>query len=314
MARNNKQAAKRKKVKVKVTKGKGLDEPARQYAALLVDPCNQPLARPLYAGTGTGYLIRLQSSLVLTFDATNTCARYVLAPGAFDGEPAGTSCHSMVQYGLGGNTIPVATYDKSYVPGNTFLGSMVSSFRPVAACVEMSYLGKEQDKGGCFTASSQDYQTITSVANMVDVINGAADVMRTPDAFSLKWCPTEEDAEWVDQTGATADTAGDYVRNRGRSALQLSLSAMTAGTSVRFKSTVVLEWRPSGFNQMVSADVETPHRSRHTLTDVLQYLQGMGDWLHTNTRQAAQAASAVYGGVQGARSLARGVQLMIAST
>lgn len=229
----------------------GLDSAALAHAKLIADPCNAPLAHPVYPGGDAGYLVRVDS--FLTYGGTGSAINGVLhyTPGYMNA--SGTELLVM-QSTLPNN--PVALSASSSAPGKTFLSTNSQGIRCVAACVKVSYPGVESNRSGRLHFG----HTNAGVLDLADTpdIDGTAPLLphysRTPtDNIEIMWKPGEADAEFNDPN-ATADAA---IRDR-KSSITIVWAGIPQGVGLVFHFTAVYEWTPrAGFglsgNQMGKA-------------------------------------------------------------
>jgi len=283
-----------------------LDSGAKSYAALLLDPCGAPLARPLYNSTGSGYLIRLEASMTFATDATNDGFRYTLIPGAYDTQADGASCRKAAMWSLSPSTSAnyPYTFNSAAVPGWNFQGIM-DSWRAVAACVELTYIGKETDRAGMIGFRQTDYEALSnSPLSPLQALGASQRTLRTPaDTVTFRWSPTEGDSVWTNKQAAVDS---DSERDKGKTGVEVSIVGIG---SFRVRSTVVYEWRPNGAGDM-SVGAQTPVASSHTVRDVLQFLGSMGDWTFKTAHDGAVAASKLVAGYRAGKALVSGMRSM----
>lgn len=105
---------------------KMLDVGAQRYLKLLRDPCGADLARPLYTGTGSGYIARYRTTLSVLSGA-NTNFAIQVAPNALC-SPNGHGVLLFQDAGVAGALGPqtAAAYFAA--------GASVAKFRTVACC------------------------------------------------------------------------------------------------------------------------------------------------------------------------------------
>jgi len=259
-----------------------LDGPALQYAKLLLDPCHTALTHPVYSGSDAGYLVKIVSynQFPNPVGAGGTASAGVVqwVPGAISTTGAGWIYGEAV----GGTSVSLAPAvantstgwtSVSNDPGNVFLKANASAYRTVAACMEIEYLGTEQNRGGLFHFGTVDgsYIDLTDTgATVAGIIAGVSRTMRMPDSKKLQinWLPTVADQQMRDPNGAL-DTTG--IQKDPRGAVLIAWQGMTSTTPFMVKSTAVFEWQPKKAQGLVQSQTEA-NPSTNTLDDVLRYV------------------------------------------
>jgi len=262
-SKKKQQKAAMAKTKVPRTVAGGLDEAARKMIRLLADPCGADMSPPLYAGTGTGYLVRTRQVIFPPGNATDYYIEF--CPGY--GSPAA----SMGNYGysstVGG---PLGTKTAIAYPGFITAGN-VAAVRCVAACLKASYQGTVNNCAGRVGLVSTPGSSV--LANASATLQSAYSYQHACQAINhfsqgekleIRWVPSFSDQEFFDlENGAI---------NTGASAIGMVVSAMTPGTAA-FEITAVWEWTPSetfssGASSNLVPQVKTS-MSSFTLNDVL---------------------------------------------
>lgn len=309
MAKQKNKGVKGRKTKVVTRVKDGMDAAAKAYAAMLLDPCGAPLSRPIYSGTGTGYLIRVQSSLTLDL-TTFPNARVALFPGVYDPTtPAGPEVRGSLSWNQNSASNAVCvpyTQVLEAIPGYSFLGQ-VSTFRPVAACMEITYTGANDAMRGMIGVRQTDYaNTFYGTSTIDQALMGSEKAGRvTEQTTTIRWVPSSDDQDWTNQIASSEYDGAKYRDETGVEA------AIVGGTGFfNFKCVVIYEWHPKGYGSTLTGVPRTPSPSRNTVTQVLQYLQGTGDWAYQTSEAGARAASAMYRGVMGLKALAGGLKRM----
>jgi len=267
--------------------GAALDQKAREYARLLADPCHAPLVHPVYAGSDGGYVIR--TSVLGTYGnlaSSSTCAVLLWTPG--DPAVSGSNNASFL-YGEAATPLTALTVSArglGETPGLTFLNTNASVVRCVAACIDISWAGTELNRQGFveFGNVNAGYASNGSIITAFQAGNNLERGQRIGEGdATVVWRPATGDQMYTElQTGASST----YARNN---ALMVVLRNLPAGGSgVQFRLTAVYEYQPS-----VALGVNTPMSSRNasanTLDQVINYLDGVGDWVNGATRVATSA-------------------------
>lgn len=310
-----KQKTKRPRSKTKQPRkrfGRMLDPQARAYANLLLDPCGAPLVHPVYAGSGSGYLIRVKASQTFTADSVGlaaTSGAILFAPGLISSAAFGpitaTSNIGAVQAVLMNNTGTTATASNlDYMqPGNGFFAGFTNlQIRPVAACLKVRYVGTELNRSGSVAAgflsnAESFYSSIPQAGGALgtNVFSNWRDsaqlVSRMPDGdIEVKWSPNRGDMRFRDYSTPYMLTtlpqhSGTYV----------SWSGLSNGQSIIVETTAVYEWVP-GNNVGVIMPTERTNTSAG-LDAVLAALGPIHNWMiqqNVYGQMGAMAAREVY--------------------
>lgn len=303
-----------------ITKMAGLDAAAAAHARLLADPCNAPLARPVYGFGAAGVVTRFETSYEVTFSSGYPDYSAYFCPGILSSVNCG---------GVGQITGAVATSGSATTtsfsrtlgsgfpggvaiqPGYSFLNGLGGArARPVAACIRITYLGTELNRSGMIgTGQYTLNEAVGAIGTVAGVHMQDCDIrMRIPDGtIERRWTPNPAADKWC-QVGDTTDPNANSYGDCGT--LTFALMGMSPGTSVRVSMITVLEWTP-GIASGVSPQTSTgPSASRNSVADVLHFLERAGNWTHTVAGSAANTAVALYNGGRSALTLARGVRAM----
>jgi len=261
----------------------GLDSQAMRYARLLNDPCNASLTPGVYAGSSTAAVQRFEVDFVTGSGATETGACVVFIPGLGLNFSQGTSITSdSSAFLLGPST--------GSSPGYTFLSTIASSFRCVAACMQISYPGAESGRSGVVAAGLLKDTTfvpsITTAAgggNATTTVGGVRTALqhteRTPAGMiEIAWMPGPGD-----ERDAQFPASASPVDFQGRNALAMSVSGLPLATGVRVRLVACYEYEPRLTQGIVS--VVAPPESKYTLNDVLRFIDkklGPNWYLHVS--------------------------------
>lgn len=254
----------------------GLDAMAQSYARLLLDPCNAPLAYPVWGSQGT-YLQKFESFLTIDAGATTNSSGFVWwSPGSI----SATAKSNLVNAGAvnAGTTMTWAgaTDLGGFSPGYSFMNGVnrvAGSYRAVAACMEVVPLTTELNRQGFVAAAPVQNSTVyglDSTANQL--FTALSSGSRTPDGkLEVLWRPGHDDAMFQD--GSDAISAQQVDRRTG---ILFAYSGQYAGVAstpqFQIKLTAVYEWTPirgSGITPPAAAIT-----SRNTLADVLSATAG----------------------------------------
>lgn len=305
--KQNKKKAQRAIVRVP----RPLDPPAMAYANLLRDPCNAPLAYPIYDGTGGsgGMLLRYETQTTVTTaagqDIVFCCVPALLRESS---QPAGwvpnvvdntDSLMSVFQLSMNGATLKYEAYqDPNYMPGAGMLGAGNGDawrFRPVAACMSVTYTGTELDRGGLLaSAVSHDYRQFLYEGNgatqaVVDQYKVLAPVQqRTPDGtVEVNFTPGAADRRYRFAKEAVG------VDNHG--GMYIMASGFKAGVTLLRRVVIVYEALPDAGSGLGMPANTVPPKSRNTNNDVLRYLGDAAAWAFRNRREIAAVGSVLMG-------------------
>jgi hypothetical protein len=282
-----------------------LDTYAKNYLRLLADPCNGPLVTAPFGDGQGGIVARFEQDIVLNNDATSVGSYIVFVPSIcayYTSAAAITSDTTLYASGATGAG-----------PGYSQLlsGAGASSFRTIAACLQVYYPGSEQSRSG-ISAIGQLNQGAVTGTNSTSTIRVLSEyVERTPGAMiELKWTPNNYDMEWGSTTAP--DGGSGPLLNR-RSALVSSTFGIPVVTGMRYRMVSVIEYLPSSGNGMVAAPTDRTI-SRNTFSDVLRVLEGAGNWAYTGAMSVGRAASSLYSGFTAVRDVAFGTAKLAALT
>lgn len=245
-----------------------LDRPAREYLAALMDPCQGPLVHGLYANGGSGIIFRTESSVNVNWGATATSGYLHYTPGCW-----GTGSNSPViwaEAASGGvNVTPTAL--TNYAPGYTFIVNSFSAIRPIAACMQVMYMGSESSRAGAIYMghTNGSYVSATGSHSSDTVALGLGHFERTPvSAVEQVWRPGDMDGVFEDVNLGAAEV-------EGKNSLTLAWTGLSAATPLRVRLITIWECRPQSGKGIV-ADMDTMNPSSNTLADVLNYVRDSG--------------------------------------
>lgn len=274
----------------------GLDAQAMAWAALLADPCNGPLAHPIYPGADGGALVRVENEFSAFGSGTDTGGLMLWLPGH-----PGTD--SLKLSGFTNTSTPAVLGDiSSGSSGYTYLRTNATNARCVAACMQVFWAGTELNRqgfvaggclaGGIFTDASA---AVLSPDNVRPLLPNRA---RMPDGcFEIRWAPAAGDTLWVDPSEAS--TVGANINNK--TCLGLAVSGI-AGVGVRIRLVAVYEYVPK-YNLGLVSPYNSRALSRSSLDDVINFLdRTMPSWRARISAGAAGLAYSVMNRMRGAQA------------
>jgi len=281
-----------------------LDSPALKWANLLKNPRLGELTRPIYNGMG-GQLFRGTSTVMFAGNGTTENAgNFVLVPAVAPG--------SITSNKVAGSIIATPTF---YIggPGATFISNNATTYRAVAAMMEVTYLGSELNRSGTLSFGILPANEVVpgNPINLDVLSTFVPHTDRVDDStHSMRWFPGSTDHEYR--------AAGDLSFSAGTNAIVMVVQNMLpAAFSFRVEMTVVYEYtlnRTTGQTQELTAH----HGSQNTAEHVVQALHKSGTWLkaigdsgHAAYNFAEGAARAIHGvghAFQGMRGLGRVAQ------
>ena len=250
----------------------------RSYDMLIRDPCGAAFAYPPYAGTETGYLVRLTMSLQPTAlgsgltvgNAYSSFYGIQLQPSTF---PMYVQASSTT--GSGANTWGALT-----ATANNFLASSaVKAYRPVAACLKWVPTSAIATRAGMVGVG----YTTAPVAAIGATYDGSAflnaQLERASNGSSeheVRWLPNPSD-----ETFSTSGASQQYISG-GTVTICLhgvdGVATSTTGVNLNglLEYTCVYEWIPSVVNQLtVAPKMPPPFTSQEyqsTIGDVGEFL------------------------------------------
>jgi len=239
----------------------GLDAAGAAHAQLLNDPCGAALTKPVYIGTGSGYLTRFTQDVTFTQDSGLLCFT-----------PAGTGLlgnSGIIQAAGASSSAALVTNSAVTGPGVNFLAGVADQARPVAACIQVIYTGTELNRAGIinraqFTGADCAFLDSTTGLTFDSVASSFPVETRTPaERLEVKWAPGMRDSDF------TGLNVGTRVGDRG--SIGVLWRGLGATSSIKLRITVVYEWRPTAIEGVV-APVATGDSSHNTIGAVVNAL------------------------------------------
>jgi hypothetical protein len=226
-----------------------LDRAAMDYAALLSDPCDGPLVRPVMAGSGQGSIIRLRDTYTLAGSS-------VLTAGFFEYRP--TTCTLVLAQGLNGATGVSATS----VTGTaaTYLSANAVQYRCIASCMKVFNLNPEQGRAGVLGVANAatGFFNVGNTNSAAIALAEIPDVFRAPEGVEIIWTPQAGDELFGSNVGGVM--VGAYLGDVG--------VAGTAGAGYMIAVTSVYEIITKSFQGLVLSP--SPPPSSATFEQVLR--------------------------------------------
>jgi len=304
-SRNKKAKAKTKKPASRIVRVGGrrynLDQPAAEWAQLLANPCNAKLAYPCYpTGSGSSVLVRQEFDAVVASGATETAIFGAFNPGG--------------GYTVVSQTALVADNTQSLMlaSGTLSIAGITSyaSWRPVAACIQISWPGSELNRQGVVAVGI--IPGGTAIVNMPGAQGGGnltasaaqwraalQHVERMPNSVvECKWFPGEADAVPIDAAAPIARYADDM---RGRNVIGFSASGFPVSTGIRIRGVVVAEVSFVNINQVQAV---VPPRSSTPTFEILRTMANVDPqwYLESAAKSVNRVSNAVSYAAQGVKA------------
>lgn len=242
-----------------------LDNGARAYARMLLDPCNAPLCPPVYTGMGTGQYRRFRKVFSPSALAAEGC--YIFTPGS-NIQLAATHVAANV-----GNpyTFNKFTIFDAAVIGISTLGAGVET-RCLAACVKIRYIGPESARSGVVGTRTTPFAWAFdgTVSNNVVQLGDCAVINRTGEVMhEVKFTPGVGDELFSPADGSVA------ALTRQQGSMGFAWSGMTGG-DFQVEVTAILEVETTA--GLVPAPVVPT--SKNSLNQVLVALGPPANWAY----------------------------------
>lgn len=259
---------------------------------MIVDPCGATLKHSAFSGQ-QGVVQRFSTTYTMT-SATDLYRVFTWIPGRF---------RSWSGSGVTGTTGLTPSYG-GLVPGYNFLTNNAQNARCLAACLDVSYLGKELDRAGYVAVGVVPAGTLnsTTLTNTEKTATRLAVKERLPPTdFSLKWYPSNADTEYV-VPGAAIPGGDDFdIAN----SLTFAALGLPAGAQLVVTLTAIYEWNP---RQDLDGVVNTS--TSITVPDAVSRINGVlstaGRWWTTLGRAgdlAVKTVNTAYKGVSGVNEI-----------
>lgn len=245
-----------------------LDEKAKEYARLIMDPCAAPLTHPVYPGGDAGFLFRAETFFTAFVGATETAGVLHWTPGYANG-----SHTDLISAGATNGTATVTMGTTYFGPGKTFLTSNARGARCVAACLKVTFPGSESVRSGRVhyghtTAGTIDFGQSVSADHVAQLLQHYG---RTPtDTIELYWLPSIADTEFNDPT----ESASAVIRDR-KASLTVAAAGLPAGVGLTFHLTAIYEWTPAQ-NLGLANNSLGKNMSKNSMDDVIDAIKRTG--------------------------------------
>jgi len=273
-----------KKVKAKMVKQPHLNPAMDNYASLLSNPCRGPLVHAPGSHEG-GQISRFETDQIIGNGATDTCGAILWSPGAINA----TTNSGLLDFVTTGDSVSLTMGSRTYAPGYTFLQTNASSYRCLAACLQIYWPGTELNRAGIVSGAQANYGFIDPLGPSTTVANlrGVSPVVeRMPtDYFEIKWAPNAADNLFRTPGGSAANRPED-----GHASLLVMWAGLPVATGVRVRMVVVVEWRPKLIGQVLGGNL-----ADYTEGNTFQVRRALDkidpDWWHKAGQAAAKFLS-----------------------
>lgn len=268
-----------------------LDRAALEYRRLLLNPCDAPLVRGLYASGGQGITVRTEISFNVNTTALSTAGYVRFAPGCFGSTAVG------VTYAGDSTTSAAAAPNATalgFVPGLTFMNANAQSVRPVAACMQVMYAGSESARSGIIYLGQTPASYVSSGSAPIpdSIANGLTHCERMPTgAVEAIWRPGTTDDQFVDTFAPATE--------EGKNALVLAWIGAPAAVPIRVRLVCVWEFKVNKGYGLVDDNASAP-ASSNTFNDVMRTLQNSSAQF---VRKVGNTAASHVGAALGANAM-----------
>lgn len=251
----------------------GFDAAAKQYARLLLDPCNAPLVHPIGCPTG-GILVRAQSITSLG-GVGFTAGVLHWTPGA-----VGLNSVELLNSSVADQNTATNMAVSTATPGKTFLASNASAVRCVAACAKVMWDGAESARAGriAYGNSVGGFLDVGSTTTPGNVVPNLETMERMPQTKAeIRWCPNEFDLAYTDPTVNTSQSEKDR-----RSAITIAAVNFPASTFLVIELTAVYEYLPAT-SSGIALNTRSTTTSSNTFHQVLAAINAAAHnpWVQT---------------------------------
>lgn len=221
------------------------------------------MVTPCYQGSGSGQFVRLKRTIVPISVSTNTDFQFVWIPGKnayLRGQTAG---------------FDVGTIDAAATAFSK-LDTMADSYRCVAACLRVIYIGQESARKGEIGLASlpnEPFNAGTTGVGTPALLPLCPKVARQGEVVhEVKWIPQLEDQSFAKYTVPLASSGG---MNGALMAVSL-----VGGTDTVIEITGVYEYMPVWSDGLTVSVV--PPKSTNSFTDVMRAMGDTASWVFTN--------------------------------
>jgi hypothetical protein len=263
---------KSQKLKIQRVVHAGLDAMGKAYARLLLDPCGAPLAHPVWGSQEGSLLVKTEIVLNVAVDGTNLNGALLWSPGTITPtaranlvEVETLAANTAVDTSTASGTGYVVTDLGVNSPGQVFLTTQASVYRPVAACMEVMYLGSESSRSGSIGGGVVSGGTWYNTAGFT--VDRLASLVphgeRTPvNKTEFLWYPSGADELFQDPVETVAAQQVDR-----RNSIAFNWTGIAATSGFRVKLTAVYEYKPKLATGIAMPPPDAG--SRNSMRDVL---------------------------------------------
>lgn len=267
----NKQPRSKKKVANGVMVG--LDNAAKCYARLLLDPCGAPLCPSIFSGAGGCYLARTRVIQTPLSGSNLDWQFFWRASDLYNGLLFGQTNYGAT--GILGTLAP-----------ESFAIANASGYRVIAGCVKARYIGSELNRQGTIGMAVLSQWPVGPGASvgtnqfmpLCPVIQRCGECIH-----EVKFVPNIDDTEFSSQveSSASGGTAINAYDNIGTTLVMVGSG--WSPSSLQLEITAVYEYQPNFYSNSNSlvATVSQP-TSRNTLNEVLMALGDAAGWAFSN--------------------------------
>jgi len=260
---------------------KGLDEAATQWARLLNDPCNAPLAHGCFPTSMGGMLQRFETDFLVSTSSTSTAGALLFSPGMIVASGA-TGQGSVLYLDSASDATSFTSWSiaNASQPGYISVGN-TSGIRPIAACAQVMWPGSELNRAGIVGLGCVPSNIVTPNTGGSFSVGSLRTccpmVIRMPESIAeVKWRPGELDEKYDNPNFGGTAANGD-----GRNALLLTYSGFPVSTGIRIRLVCVYEM-VFGSNQGTVINNVTPPgpQSKFSVNEIFHALDTAGNWMY----------------------------------
>lgn len=303
----------------------GANKDVLDLARLINDPCGSPLVAPQYGASSGGYLTKLTrfdsidmsvggSGFVVwfpdytgrTYSSGNGANIFVFQTAGSD-QPVNTDALPLGAGSVGSDaTNGWAISDPTF---NFVSGSTVQDCRTVAACVKMTYTGRNDALAGRFgviRGFSRDALLNgggSQPPSIGEMFNYSTDIARTPmDPIEVKYSPGEgsefyrnvanvEDLAFIHGTiGTTKTKIGAGTPGSVGTGIGLCWSGLDTTSTITLDFLKAIEWRPEFSTNLAAPNQTVSDSGSNLMSRAVAYLdRHYPGWHQTLTKAGASA-------------------------
>lgn len=225
------------------------------YMQLLANPCTGPLVHAPGSTEG-GQVTRFETDFLVGNLTTDTCGFIMITPGAINNltnGPNGFGSLAAVGTTDTASITPSNGSPATFVPGWTYLQTNASSYRCIAACLQLYWPGSELNRSGIVSAAQGTFglMNTTNTVTVAQLRSLSPVVERMPsDYMEAKWAPNYADGLFRSPTSVTNP-------EDGHASVLLTWAGIPVSTGVRVRVVCVYEWRPKLQGLVLSSNTST---------------------------------------------------------